>query len=59
MKNKSIAADLLKNLATIPAEITAEMVGYCYEVNVRTAQRALESLAAMGVMKQNGKIFCK
>ena len=59
MKHENIVNELKKNIAQIPPTLSSATVAYTFGVNKHTATKALESLAAAGLLKKNGLLYCK
>ena len=59
MKTNEIINALTKNIANIPATICAETVAYTFGCTKQTATKALDMMAAAGLLKKNGLIYSK
>ena len=59
MKTNCIINELTKNIANIPATVCAATVAYTFGCTKQTATKALDMMAAAGLLKKNGLIYSK
>jgi len=59
MKTNCIINELTKNIASIPATVCAATVAYTFGCTKQTATKALDMMAAAGLLKKNGLIYAK
>lgn len=59
MKTNCIVNELTKNIANIPATICASAVAYTFGCTKQTATKALDMMAAAGLLKKNGLLYAK
>jgi hypothetical protein len=59
MKTNCIINELTKNIANIPATLCAATVAYTFGCTKQTATKALDMVAATGLLKKTGMIYAK
>ena len=59
MKTNCITNELIKNIALIPATVCAATVAYTFNCTKVTATKALDMVAAAGLLKKNGLLYVK
>ena len=59
MKTNMIVNELTKNISSVPASVCAAMVAYSFGCTKETATKALDMVAAAGLLKKNGMVYVK